>query len=77
MYDSGVAGDHDQAGDDEGHNQLVPGEVDPSQYISISQLSSKWFSPDIVVCIVAVGHRCDMCAVGIVVSEYILVDSSS
>ena len=31
MDDSGVAGDHDNAGDDEGHNQLVPREVDPRQ----------------------------------------------
>ena len=27
----GVAGDHHDAGDDEGHDQLVPGEVHPAQ----------------------------------------------
>ena len=31
----GVAGDHHDAGDDEGHDQLVPGEVDPAQVVRL------------------------------------------
>ena len=38
VYDGGVAADHDDAGDEEGDHQLVPGEVDPTVDHLISPL---------------------------------------
>ena len=33
MDDTGVAGDHDDAGEDEGDDDLVPGEVDAAEKV--------------------------------------------
>ena len=54
--DHGVAGDHDNAGDDEGDDQLVPGEIDAN----------------IVISVIAVDNSLNMGAVGIVIYKNIL-----
>ena len=76
MYDGGVAADHDDAGDDEGDHQLVPGEVDPDSgpphITATDQSIHPSHSPDLLLGVVAVGDRLHMCTVGVVVCEHIL-----
>ena len=74
MYDGGVAADHDDAGDEEGDHQLVPGEVDPDSgppHITPLLLYPS-HSPDLLLGVVAVGDRLHMCTVGVVICEHIL-----
>ena len=54
--DSGVAGDHDDTWDDEGDNQLVPGEVDTNHVISV----------------IAVGNSFNVSTVGVIINKNIL-----
>ena len=75
LDDAGVAGDHDDAGKDEGDDDLVPGEVDSSEGERESKVSSIGRStvlPNDIIGIVAVGDGDDVRAVGVVVGEHIL-----
>ena len=71
MDDSGVTRYHDDTRDDEGDNQLIPGEVDTEQE-SLQRWTKHHFSPNIIIRIIAVGDRGDVGAVSIVVGEDIL-----
>ena len=70
--DTGVAGDHDDAGEDEGDDDLVPGEVDTAERGRSSFRGKSSISPDDIISIIAVGDGDDICAVGVVVGEHIL-----
>ena len=72
MDDTGVAGDHDDAGEDEGDDDLVPGEVDTAERGRSSSGGKSRVSPDDIISIIAVGDGDDICAVGVVVGEHIL-----
>ena len=76
MYDGGVAAHHDDAGDEEGDHQLVPGEVDPDSgppHLTATDPSiHPSHSPDLLLGVIAVSDRLYMCTVGIVVCEHIL-----
>ena len=69
----GVAGDHHDAGDDEGHDQLVPGEVDPAQDVRLLALNIPvYLSPKTLLTVIAVSDGLYVGAVGIMISEHIL-----
>ena len=73
LDDSGVADDHDDAGDQECDHQLVESEVDPEMEDDANGKTSHDFNlPYAVICIITVSYGDQVCAVGIVVGEHIL-----
>ena len=76
LDDSGVADDHDDAGDQECDHQLVESEVDPEMEDDENEKASHHYNlPYAVICIITVSYGDQVCAVGIVVGEHILANS--
>ena len=76
LDNSGVADDHDDAGDQECDHQLVESEVDPDMEDDVNEEASHDYNPPYaVICIITVSYGDQVCAVGIVVGEHILGES--
>ena len=75
LDDSGVADDHDDAGDQECDHQLVESEVDPEMEDDVNEkqaMTIAYSLPYAVICIITVSNGDQVCAVGIVVGEHVL-----
>ena len=72
MNDPCIADDHDNAGNKECHKQLVNSEVDTEKRNKENSVEFKVL-PYAIISVIAISDRDKISAVGIVVSEHILM----